>query len=62
MKNGIYKNDNVTYFIYNNKILMLLNGNMYKTNKNFMQGKYKEDLPVNLINDFDDAYDKVKFW
>tara|TARA_R100001126_G_C4702037_1_gene90680 strand:- start:159 stop:347 length:189 start_codon:yes stop_codon:yes gene_type:complete len=62
MKNGIYKNNHVTYFIYNNKILMLLNGNMYKTNKNFMQGKYKEDLPENLINDFNDVYDKVKFW
>tara|TARA_R100000231_G_scaffold7090_3_gene10103 strand:- start:6439 stop:6627 length:189 start_codon:yes stop_codon:yes gene_type:complete len=62
MKNGIYENNNVTYFIYNNKILMLLNGNVYKTNKNFMQGQYKEDLSKDMISQFDKVYNEVKSW
>ena len=36
-KNGIYKSDNATYFIYCDQIMMRINGGMYKTNENFMQ-------------------------
>jgi|TARA_R100000664_G_scaffold7516_1_gene12630 hypothetical protein len=62
MKNGIYKSDIATYFIYNNKILMSLKGVMYKTNKNFIQGQYKEDLSKDMISQFDKVYNEVKSW
>ncbi len=41
MKDGIYKSDNAIYFVLDNKILMRLMGEMYKTTKSFMQGGWK---------------------
>jgi len=42
MKNGIYRSDNATYYVLNEKILMRLMGEMYKTTKSFMQGDYEK--------------------
>ena len=62
MKNGIYKSDNAVYFIYNEKILMLLKGSIYKTNKNFMQGTFEKELTQDMMKDFDETYEKVQSW
>jgi len=42
MKDGIYRSDNATYYVLNEKILMRLMGEMYKTTKSFMQGDYEK--------------------
>ena len=62
MKNGIYKSDNATYYVLNEKILMSVMGEMYKTTKNFMQGDYVRELNSLTINEFDGVYNKVKNW
>ena len=62
MKNGIYKSDNATYYVLNEKILMRLMGEMYKTTKSFMQGNYVTELNQGMIDGFDSAYNKVKSW
>ena len=60
MKDGIYKSDNATYYVLNEKILMRLMGEMYKTTKSFMQGNYVTELNQGMIDEFDSAYNKVK--
>ena len=62
MKDGIYKSDNATYYVLDEKILMRLMGEMYKTTKNFMQGDYVKELSSGMIDGFDKAYDEVKNW
>ena len=62
MKDGIYKSDNATYYVLNEKILMRLMGEMYKTTKSFMQGDYVTELNQGMIDEFDNAYNKVKNW
>ena len=62
MKDGIYRSDNATYYVLNEKILMSVMGEMYKTTKNFMQGDYVRELNSLTIGEFDGVYDKVKNW
>ena len=67
LKNGIYKSEsrfrkNAIYFIYNDKIMMRVNGGMYKTNENFMQGKWVEDLQPGMIEQFNEVYEQLKSW
>jgi hypothetical protein len=62
LKNGIYKSENAIYFIYNDQIMMRINGGMYKTNSNFMQGKWVDDLKPEMIAQFDEVYNKLKSW
>ena len=62
MKDGIYRSENATYFVLNEKILMRLMGEMYKTNKNFMQGDYITELNQGMISEFNEVYNKVKNW
>ena len=62
MKDGIYRSENATYFVLNEKILMRLMGEMYKTTKNFMQGDYVTELNQGMISEFDEIYNKVKNW
>ena len=62
MRDGIYKSDNAIYFVLDNKILMKLMGEMYKTTKSFMQGDWKEDLQSGMIEQFDEVYNEVKQW
>ena len=62
MKNGIYRSDNATYYVLNEKILMRLMGEMYKTTESFMQGNYVTELNQGMIDEFDSAYNKVKNW
>ncbi len=62
LKNGIYKSENAIYFIYNDKIMMRINGGMYKTNENFMQGKWVDDLKSEMIDQFNEVYNKLKSW
>ena len=62
MKDGIYKSDNAVYFVLDNKILMRLMGEMYTTTKGFMQGDWKEDLRPEMVEKFDEVYNKCKNW
>ena len=62
MKDGIYRSDNATYFVLDNKILMRLMGEMYTTTKSFMQGDWKEDLRPEMVEKFDKVYNKCKGW
>tara|TARA_R100001082_G_scaffold110125_1_gene89060 strand:+ start:851 stop:1039 length:189 start_codon:yes stop_codon:yes gene_type:complete len=62
MKDGIYKSDNAIYFVLDNKILMRLMGEMYKTTKSFIQGDWKENLQPGMVEQFDEVYDKAKQW
>ena len=62
MKDGIYRSDNASYYVLNEKILMSVMGKLYKTTKNFMYGDYYEELSQGMINEFDGAYNEVKNW
>ena len=62
MKDGIYKSDNATYYVLNEKILMRLMGEWYKTTENFMQGDYVEELSSGMRGAFSKAYSQVKNW
>ena len=63
MKNGIYRGDNTTYFVLNDKILMKMLGSMYKTTKHFMFGhKYYGPLTSEMKDEFEIVYNKVKQW
>ena len=62
MKNGIYKSDNATYYVLNEKILMRLMGEWYKTTENFMQGDYVKELSPEIESQFDGVYNQVKNW
>ena len=62
MKDGIYRSDYATYFVLNEKILMRLMGETYKTTKSFMQGSYVTELNQGMIDEFDSTYNKVKSW
>jgi hypothetical protein len=62
MKDGIYKSALATYYIKDNKILMLMKGQFYKTSESFMQGTYQEPLTKEQIGQFDEAYEQVKYW
>ena len=61
-KNGIYKSENAIYFISCDQIMMRINGGMYKTNENFMQGKWVDDLKPEMIEQFKEVYNKLKSW
>jgi len=62
MQNGIYKSENATYFIKDKKILMKLKGDFYKTNENFMQGRFQAPLSEGMDRNFDKAYSQAKNW
>ena len=62
MKDGIYKSELATYYIKDNKILMHMKGQFYKTSESFMQGTYQEPLTEQQISQFDEAYEQVKYW
>jgi len=63
MKNGIYRGDNTTYFVLNDKILMKMLGSVYKTTKHFMFGpKYYGPLTDEMKDEFNVVYNKVEQW
>lgn len=62
MKNGFYKSELAAYYIKDNKIMMHMKGQFYKTNENFMQGTYMKPLTETQIKQFDDAYKQCKQW
>tara|TARA_R110000782_G_scaffold236188_4_gene322343 strand:- start:101 stop:298 length:198 start_codon:yes stop_codon:yes gene_type:complete len=62
IENGVYKSELATYYIKNNKILMLMKGKFYKTSESFMQGVYREELTDEQMNQFDEAYNQVQQW
>ena len=61
-ENGVYKSELATYYIKDNKILMLMKGRFYKTSESFMQGVYREPLNETQLSQFADAYKSVKQW
>lgn len=61
-QNGVYKSKLATYFIKDDKILMLLKGNFYKTTSGYMQGVYKKPLTEKQLSQFEEAYNKSKCW
>ena len=62
MKDGIYRGDNTTYFVLNEKVLMKILGSMYKTTKHFNFGEYQEPLKPGMIEQFDEVYSECKNW
>ena len=66
MKDGIYyskANGGTTYFVLNEKILMRILGETYKTTKHFMFGpEYYGPLTDEMKDEFEIVYNKVKQW
>ena len=65
MKDGIYyskANGGTTCFVLNEKILMRIMGETYKTTKHFVFGEYKTPLQPQMIKHFDEVYSNVKQW
>ena len=60
MENGIYKSKDATYFVKDDRILMLLLGSIYKTTKSFMLGHRVTDLTPKIVEEFDSTYSKAK--
>jgi hypothetical protein len=61
-KDGVYKSETAVYFIKGDRIIMRLNGGCYKTNPNFMQGKYHGELPPEISDQFDGVFEKCPYW
>ena len=65
MKDGIYytpANGGTTYFVLNDKVLMKILGTVYKTTKHFVFGEWKQDLQPEMVEVFNETYNKVKQW
>ena len=65
MKDGIYyskANGGTTWFVLNEKILMRIMGETYKTTKHFVFGDYKTTLQPQMIKHFDEVYNECKYW
>lgn len=64
MQDGVYKNDNATYFVKDCKIIMQLNiGGTFKTTESFMVGAAKiDDLSRDMKERFDDFHSNLKQW
>jgi len=65
MKDGIYysnESGGITYFVLNEKILMRLMGETYRITKHFMFGTYKTPLQPQMIEHFDEVYNKCETW
>ena len=65
MKDGIYyskANGGTTWFVLDEKILMRMMGETYKTTRHFVFGEYKTPLQPQMIKHFDEVYSNVKQW
>ena len=65
MKDGIYTSKasgGTAWFVLNEKILMSMMGETYKTTKHFVFGDWKQELQPGMIEAFDETYNKVKQW
>jgi predicted metal-dependent hydrolase len=58
---GVYANDQATYFVMNKQIIMQLNGGgMFKTEDTFMGGaKKKQSLTIQMVEKFEDIYSNL---
>ena len=62
-KDGIYEGDyGITYFVKDNKILLTHLGQTYRSTKHFVFGNWRQNLPTNLVDQFDEVYNNVKQW
>ena len=62
-KDGIYEGDyGITYFVKDNKILLTHLGQTYRSTKHFVFGNWRQNLPTNLVEQFDEVYNNVKQW
>ncbi len=63
MENGIYENDNATFFVKNTKVIAKIMGSYYKTTASFMLGAKKVgELSPGMFANFEPAFDKAKKW
>ena len=65
MQDGIYyskANGGTTWFVLNERILMRILGETYKTTKHFVFGEYKTPLQPQMVENFDEVYNNVKQW
>jgi len=65
MKDGIYTspaNGGTAWFVMDGKILMAMMGQTYKTTRHFVFGEWKQDLHPEMIEVFNETYNKVKQW
>ena len=62
-KDGIYEGDyGITYFVKDNRILLTHLGQTYRSTKHFVFGNWRQNLPTNLVKQFDEVYNNVKQW
>ena len=62
-KDGVYEGDyGITYFVKDNKILLTHLGQTYRSTKHFVFGHWRQNLPINLVAQFDEVYNNVKQW
>ncbi len=66
MKDGIYKGSEAVYFVKENKVIMKLKGQFYKTSFKFLgnrlEGKYKMPLGSGMSENFEEVYSQIKTW
>ena len=65
MKDGIYyskANGGTHWFVLNEKILIKIMGDIYKTTHHFMFGEWKQELKPEMEKKFDKVYNEVKNW
>tara|TARA_R110000823_G_scaffold80765_1_gene183729 strand:+ start:64 stop:264 length:201 start_codon:yes stop_codon:yes gene_type:complete len=62
-KDGIYDGDyGIIYFVHDGRILLRHLGTTYKSTKHFVFGNWREELQPEMVNEFDEVYNKVKKW
>jgi|TARA_Y100000310_G_scaffold215441_1_gene216385 hypothetical protein len=64
MKDGIYRGDaGATYFVLNEKIMMKMLGQIYKTTKHFtFSPEYYGPLTNEMKDEFEIVYNKADKW
>ena len=62
-RDGIYEGDyGITYFVKDNKILLTHLGQTYRSTKHFVFGNWREELQPEMVNQFNEVYNKSKSW
>jgi hypothetical protein len=62
LKDGIYKNENATYFVKSGKVVMRLMGSFYMTTENFMVGaRFVQPFSITQ-EEFDEQCKGLKNW
>jgi len=63
LKDGVYRSNLATYYVYQGKVMMRMGGVYYKTTDNFMVGsRYLKDLTEEQMKKFEACFSQCPQW